>query len=108
MVQVLTINNPLVDRVVRSIAEDIHPERIILFGSHARSETHSGSDIDLLLIYDGPLSKRELHERVLNLFDSRHVPIDVFVLSSEEWTNLKPIANTIAREADETGIVCYG
>ena len=44
----------------------------------------------------------------MDLFELGDVPIDVFVLTSEEWTQLKPVANTLAREADETGIVCYG
>ena len=26
------------------------PERVILFGSHARGDTHQGSDIDVLII----------------------------------------------------------
>lgn len=108
MVQTGTIKDPVVERVVRRIAEDVHPTRIILFGSRARDVARPSSDIDLLLIYDGPLSKREVKERVLDLFELGDVPIDVFVLTSEEWTHLKPVANTLAREADETGIVCYG
>ncbi|MBF0422177.1 MAG: nucleotidyltransferase domain-containing protein, partial [Magnetococcales bacterium] len=32
------------------IAESVHPERIILFGSHARGEAQADSDIDLLII----------------------------------------------------------
>lgn len=108
VVQTGTIKDPVVERVVRRIAEDVHPTRIILFGSRARDVARPSSDIDLLLIYDGPLSKREVKERVLDLFELGDVPIDVFVLTSEEWTHLKPVANTLAREADETGIVCYG
>lgn len=108
MVQTGTVKDPVVERVVRRIVEDLHPTRIILFGSRARNEARSSSDIDLLLIYDGPLSKREVKLRVLDLFDLGDIPLDVFVLSSEEWIRLKPVANTLAREADETGIVCHG
>lgn len=108
MVQTGTVKDPVVERVVRRIVDDLHPTRIILFGSRARNEARSSSDIDLLLIYDGPLSKREVKLRVLDLFDLGDIPLDVFVLSSEEWIRLKPVANTLAREADETGIVCHG
>jgi uncharacterized protein len=38
------------DEMVRRIAEDFKPQRIILFGSHARGEATEDSDYDLLII----------------------------------------------------------
>ncbi len=102
------VNDPIIEQAIQRIADNLHPKQIILFGSRAKGETHFGSDIDLLLIYDGPLAKKEVHMRVLNLFDYWDIALDVFVLNSDEWKNLKAVANTLAREAAETGIVCYG
>jgi predicted nucleotidyltransferase len=36
------------------IAEEIAPRRIILFGSHARGQAGSDSDVDLLVVTDRP------------------------------------------------------
>ena len=45
-----TPDSAMLDRVVRSIVEQIDPLRIILFGSAARGEMHAHSDLDLLVI----------------------------------------------------------
>ena len=39
-----------VEEAVHRIVTAIHPERIVLFGSAARGDTHPGSDIDLLVV----------------------------------------------------------
>jgi len=108
MVQAVNKVDPIVEGIIQRIAQDIHPRRIILFGSRAKESAPIESDIDLLVIYDGPLSKSDVHLRMLDWFDRENIPLDIFILSLDEWENMKPIANTLAREADETGVVCYG
>ena len=39
-----------VQEMVRRLAEAVQPERIILFGSHARGDAGLDSDVDLLVI----------------------------------------------------------
>ena len=34
----------------RQVAAQFHPEKIILFGSHAYGQPHEGSDVDILVI----------------------------------------------------------
>ena len=51
---------PLVASVVERIAEAVHPEKIILFGSRGRGDDSDQSDIDLLIVHAGPESKRDL------------------------------------------------
>src|SRR5579862_9699461 len=40
----------LIHRYARAIAEEFHPEKIILFGSHAYGTPHEESDVDLLVV----------------------------------------------------------
>lgn len=48
-----------IDRLVRRIVEDVHPLRILLFGSATRGELAAGSDIDLLVVMpDGTHRRR--------------------------------------------------
>ena len=49
------VDDPLVERVVKRIAEAIHPAQIILFGSRATGNARPDSDLDLLVICDGTL-----------------------------------------------------
>jgi len=98
----------LVKSVVESIARAVKPERIILFGSRAAGNPAPQSDIDLLLVCSGPRTKREIRLQTHRLFDRPQFSLDVFVLTSEEFEAQKKVANTLAREVSETGIVCYG
>jgi predicted nucleotidyltransferase len=41
---------PVIRRLAREIADLFHPDRIILFGSHARGEAGPDSDVDLLVV----------------------------------------------------------
>jgi uncharacterized protein len=40
-----------IEEMVRLIADRFSPEKIILFGSHARGEAGRDSDIDLLVLF---------------------------------------------------------
>ena len=40
----------VIDEIVRRIVEAVHPDKIILFGSHARGEAREDSDVDLLIV----------------------------------------------------------
>src|SRR5438477_768720 len=41
-------------RFARQIAERFHPDRIILFGSHAYGTPHADSDVDILVVMCAP------------------------------------------------------
>ena len=45
-----TNQQELLDEVVNRLVRGLHPERIYLFGSQARSQAGEGSDIDLLVV----------------------------------------------------------
>src|SRR5713101_6179605 len=40
----------VIRRYARAIAEQFHPDKIILFGSHAYGTPHEDSDVDLLVV----------------------------------------------------------
>ena len=42
--------DPILAEIVRRLVEAFHPERIYLFGSHARGEAGPDSDYDLLVV----------------------------------------------------------
>jgi predicted nucleotidyltransferase len=97
----------LVKSIVQRIAQSIKPERIFLFGSRASGVCRDDSDVDLVVIYKGPLSKRQVKLRIRKLFPHPDFSLDVFVLTPEDFENQKNIANTLAREVADKGVVCY-
>ena len=94
-------------RVVATIAAQIRPQQIYLFGSRATGRAEPESDVDLLLVHAGWESPREVQLKTHRLFPRPEVALDVFVMSPEEFESQKRVANTLAREVSETGILCH-
>jgi len=99
--------NLLVENIVHTINRSIPVKKIVLFGSLARGNPHPESDVDLLVIYDGELSKREVKLQIHHLFPHRDFSMDVFVLSSDEYERQKNIVSTVGRTAALEGVVYY-
>jgi predicted nucleotidyltransferase len=92
-----------IQQMVRRIVSRFHPEKIILFGSHARGEAGPDSDVDLLVVMPLRGSKLEkLHEIRLAL-SNIHVPKDVVVTTPEDFLWRKEIPGTIERPAAREG-----
>ena len=98
----------LVDTVVERIAEAVKPDQIILFGSRARGDATEDSDLDLLLVYDGPLTKRQVKMAVRRLFPRPSFSMDLFVLTPAEFSRQQKVVSTLGHAAIRQGIVCHG
>ncbi|HWF59917.1 MAG TPA: nucleotidyltransferase domain-containing protein [Nitrospira sp.] len=75
----------IVAEMVRRIVERFHPERIILFGSHARGTAGPHSDVDLLVVMQPHGSKRRRAVEIHGLLAGMGVPKDVIVVTPEEF-----------------------
>lgn len=100
--------DPIVQSVVSRIVEIVHPRQVILFGSRARGDARPDSDIDLLIVHDGPGAPRDVQLELRRRLPSPGLPLDLVVMSSHELATHRHVANSLAREAGETGVVCYG
>jgi len=87
------INKKNIDRIVRSIAENYKPEKIVLFGSHAYGNPTNESDIDLLVIKHTKLPRyKRAREIRKHLWGITNTPKDILVYTPEEideWKNVK-------------------
>jgi uncharacterized protein len=102
------IADPLAKRVVTRIVEGVHPRQVIVFGSRARGTARPDSDVDVLVIYDGPMPKRELKQRIRKLFPLPDFGMDLFVLTPDEFERQKRVVSTVGRVAAREGVVCHG
>ena len=100
--------DPVAGRVVEKIAAEVCPEKLYLFGSRAAGTADPESDVDVLLVHSGRESLREVQLKAHRLFPRPEVALDVFVMTPEEFESQKNVANTLAREVSETGILCHG
>jgi predicted nucleotidyltransferase len=96
-----------IDRMVKRIVKKFHPERIILFGSHARGDTGPDSDIDLLVVMKSDGSVRDQRLAILGALHDIPIPVDVIVSTPEDFAWRKDIVGTIEWPATREGKVLY-
>ncbi|HEV7671834.1 MAG TPA: nucleotidyltransferase domain-containing protein [Thermoanaerobaculia bacterium] len=94
MVTTANVSEDLLSQMAEVIVQEVKPERIILFGSHARGDARPDSDVDLLVIEQEGFGKQRSRRREAALLwrALAHFPIpkDIVVYSQEEaaaWTN---------------------
>jgi predicted nucleotidyltransferase len=98
---------PEIDKMVRRIVKRFRPEKIILFGSHARGEAGPDSDVDLLVVMKVEGSKRDKQLELRSALRDIHVPKDIILSKPEEFQWRKEVVGTIERPAYREGRVLY-
>lgn len=93
--------------MVLRIVKQFHPDRVILFGSHARGSAGPDSDVDLLVVMPVTGSR---WEKVVEIGVALHgfgVAKDIVVTTPEAFAWRKEIPGTIERPAALEGKVLY-
>jgi len=99
----------LLQEIVRRLVETLHPEQIILFGSHAYGQPNEDSDVDLLVIVsesDEPSYRRAqtAHGALWGI----GVPKDVIVMTRNEVDRSVRVKTSLVHQALAHGKVLYG
>jgi predicted nucleotidyltransferase len=83
-----------ISQLAAKIVEAEKPEKNILFGSCATGTATENSDVDLLVVTNSRLSRREREVRLTRQLFGSGVPYDLLVLTPEEIeeriTNTRP------------------
>ena len=98
---------PILDKIVRKIAENAMTEKIILFGSWAKGVATNDSDLDLLVIMNISGSKRLEATKVDLLLEGIELPTDVIVATPDDIEKYRNCPGTIIRQAVQEGRVLY-
>jgi predicted nucleotidyltransferase len=88
------------------IAREFHPEKIILFGSHAYGKPQWDSDVDLLIIMP---FKGSPHRQAVNIRSRIKAPmaLDLLIRTPEEISKRLEMEDFFIRETLERGKVMY-
>ncbi len=96
-----------IEGMVQRIVGQFHPEKVILFGSHARGTAGPDSDVDLLVVMHVQGSRRKKATEIdLSLAD-REVPLDLLVVTPEQFDRERGMIGTVIRPAAREGKILY-
>ena len=101
------IDQVLIERVAKTIATRLQPEKIVLFGSWAWGEPDEHSDLDILVIKRSSLRRDRRAREVSELFASRTFPLDVLVYTPTEVERCSKMKGSFVRYILENGRTLY-
>jgi predicted nucleotidyltransferase len=100
------VHNAQIIRLSESIARDFGPDRIILFGSHAKGQANEDSDVDLLIIM--PFEGKSRNKRLEIWGKARpSFSVDILVRRPEDTQRRYREWDPLIREAIDHGKVLY-
>ena len=89
------------------IVDACAPQRVVLFGSHAKGQADTASDIDLLVIGDFPVAPAALTAELRQLLSQWPVVVDLHILSTEEFVHATQAPHSFPGSVVPTGMAIY-
>ncbi|HCO93622.1 MAG TPA: nucleotidyltransferase domain-containing protein, partial [Phycisphaerales bacterium] len=97
--------------MTQRIVREVHPQRILLFGSRASGQANQDSDIDLLVVEREPFgpnrSRRQEAARIWRCLSEFRIPKDILVYSESELADWKDSSHHVVGRALREGKVLY-
>lgn len=101
--------DPLLAEIIRRLVADFQPKRVFLFGSRARGDAVEGSDYDVLVVV--PIATEpgyRLAQRAhRHTFRGILAPIDVIMITEQEFERKKAVIGTLSETAIYEGKELY-
>ena len=107
----LQVTDALLKKMTDLIVKELDPQKVILFGSHARGTARSDSDLDFMVIEDGPFGPGKTREtemvKLWQMFFDYAIPLDFLVYSPEEVERWENAPNHVIAHALKEGKILY-
>jgi predicted nucleotidyltransferase len=98
-----------IEEVRQRLMQSLHPERIVLFGSHAWGVPGPDSDLDLLVIVaESDLPPHKRAQAAYRSLSGLGVPCDVIVHTRAEVERLDRVPTSLTHRALREGRVLHG
>ncbi|MCU0503256.1 MAG: nucleotidyltransferase domain-containing protein [Anaerolineae bacterium] len=101
------MNEALLTEITERIVAVSDPQQIILFGSQARGDARSDSDLDLLVVKEEMESPRAEAARIYRALAGLSIPVDIVIARSDYVRRHRDVVGTVVRPALREGRVLY-
>ena len=81
------INNHTINLLLNIIVNKAHPNKVILFGSHARGDAREDSDYDFIILKHSIENERDVTRPIYRELCESSIPVsvDLIACSFEKW-----------------------
>lgn len=99
-----------IEKILNIIINISHPDKVILFGSHARGDANKDSDYDFMIIKKDLENERKITTKIYKAFLENHikVPVDIIACSFDKWKKNLWKNYMIYHKVNKEGIILYG
>ncbi len=97
----------LLSEITSRIRDAVQPDRVVLFGSHARGDAKPGSDLDILIVAPSDLPRWKRTPPIYRLLAGLGVPKDVVWWTPEEIDEWRGVKSHFISTALREGKVLY-
>jgi predicted nucleotidyltransferase len=102
---IMAHNQKDTDQLVKKVVEAVQPLKIILFGSAARHDATTDSDVDLLVVMPEGVHRRETARYLYKYLGETGIPVDILVATPNDLkrhkANIGLIYRTVLVEGKE-------
>ena len=102
------ISKEQIDQIVETIVQNVHPDKVILFGSYADGNPGEDSDLDLLIIKDMPQKRHQRGREIRKYLRGAGIPIDLLVYTPSEIDEWRDTKTAFITKIIDQGRVLYG
>ena len=107
----IEVTDEVLAGMVQAIVREVDPERIYLFGSHARGDARPDSDVDLLIVvsesFGAEHSRFQEINRVYQALSSFRMAKDILLYSSDEFVKWSQSLNHVVGRCSREGKLLY-
>jgi uncharacterized protein len=101
------IEDKKINDIVKRIATNFNPEKIILFGSYAKGNASNDSDLDLIIIQDTKLPRHKRSFDIQKSLIGSLIPMDILVYTIMEYEQEKDVKHSFLNSAIKTSKILY-
>ena len=94
------------ENIAKQIVDMYLPQKILLFGSHAKGNAKPNSDIDLCVVADTSNKRKTLAD--MYYYIDSELPIDILLYTPKEWEDCVHDFASFAHKINKEGVLLYG